>query len=381
MAFVPDLPPPRRPSALPLLLAGAALALAAWLAWDRFQPQRLHVEAEPRTVEARGELADFERTSIQIFEHNAPSVVHVTSRALVRHVFGRGVQEGTGTGFVWDERGYVVTNYHVVQGLESQIVVRFGGVREYDAVVIGGEPTVDIAVIKVIDPPANLAPVRIGTSKDLQVGQAVFAIGNPFGLDHTLTTGVVSALDRVIESTQGTPIEGVIQVDAAINPGNSGGPLLDSAGLLIGMNTAIVSRVQQSAGIGFAVPVDTINRTVPRLIRGDPGMRPVLGVQLGDGLLRMPDGIPRPFVVRVEPGSGAEAAGVHGATPSTYGDVITAIDGHQVRSVDDIHAILDQKDRGQTVALRVLRQTDADRIDFEPVELQVELKGETLRRR
>jgi S1-C subfamily serine protease len=374
-------PLPPRPPVAPLLLAGAALAITVWLLFDRVRPTPVHVPAAPRAIEPRGALADFEQATVAIFEQSAPSVVHITSRAIqpVRTMFGvrQSLQEGTGTGFVWDERGYIITNWHVVQSERSDLVVRFQGLREAPALVVGGAPNLDIAVVKVASLPAGVRPLPIGTSQGLRVGQAVFAIGNPFGLDQTLTTGVVSALDREIQSEQGTPIQGVIQVDAAINPGNSGGPLLDSAGRLIGMNTAIVSPSRASAGIGFAIPVDTINRTVPRLIQGDLGRRPALGVRTQ--VVRLPDGAVHPLVTAVEPGSGAEEAGLLGVRGETYGDLIVAIDGSAVHSFEDLITILDQKQLGQTVQVKVLRHHGGE--DFREVELTVPLRTEVQRQK
>ena len=307
-------------------------------------------------------------------------MVHLTSRALrPDEWYGPRVSEGTGIGFVWDERGYVVTNWHVVQAMKSEIIVRLQGLREYHADVVGGEEKLDIAVVKIRNPPSGLRPLPLGTSKLLRVGQSVFAIGNPFGLDHSLSTGVVSALDRTIESVAGTPIQGVIQVDAAINPGNSGGPLLDSAGRLIGMNTAIVSASRTSAGVGFAVPVDTINRTVPRLMRGEAGTRPGLGVAMRP--VQMPDGAMHPLIVRVEANTGAAEAGLRGSSDKSYGDVIVAIDGATVRTNEDVTAILDQKELGQKVRMRILRHAGGDSLEFQPLEVEVSLKFEYQRER
>ncbi|MBI5852135.1 MAG: trypsin-like peptidase domain-containing protein [Planctomycetes bacterium] len=345
---------PRPASALPLFVAGAALVLTAWLAFDRFRASPAHVDANPRVIEPRGELADFEKATIAIFEANKPSVVHIRSRTLVGNEWdGVSMSEGTGTGFVWDERGYIVTNWHVVQNARSDLLVRFPDSAEGPAALVGGLAEYDIAVLKLATPPSALRPIPLGSAKDLRVGQSVFAIGNPFGLDHSLTAGVVSALDRVIRSPSGTLIQGAIQVDAAINPGNSGGPLLDSAGRLIGMNTAIVSPSGANAGIGFSIPVDTLNRVVPRLISGDQVTTPALGVELKDGKL---DGDPRVYVSRVVAGSGAAEAGLRSVTDHGYGDVILAVNGSDVHSREDILAVLDDKRIGDTVELRILRR-------------------------
>ncbi|MCC6673205.1 MAG: trypsin-like peptidase domain-containing protein [Planctomycetes bacterium] len=356
-------PPEPRPIAIvPLLLAGAAFAMTAWLVFDRFRVGPVHGDAKPREVTARGQLADFEKTTIDVFERNAASVVHITSpRVRVRNPYGfvQQLPEGTGTGFVWDERGYVVTNYHVIAG-RKEVAVRMHDQRELRAVVVGDYAANDIAVIKIVNPPGGLRAVEIGTSGDLRVGQYVLAIGNPFGLDQTLTTGVISALNRTIESVARTAIEGVIQVDAAINPGNSGGPLLDSAGRVIGMNTAIYSPTGTSAGIGFAVPIDTINQIVPRVIstgRAVPPSRLGLGVMTaeitfrGDSLL---------LVRETVPGLGAAAAGILGERwdeegRQLLGDAIVAVDGKRVERTFDIQKAIGGKKAGDEVEVRILR--------------------------
>lgn len=346
----------RSSSPLPLVAIGALLAAAGWLVAERVTGGKVHVPATARTIEARGALADFEQTTIRIFEDNAPSVVHITSRAIVADRFRRAtVSEGTGTGFVWDERGYVVSNWHVVQSLDSDLLVRFPGGEDRPAIVVGGAEEFDIAVLKLVEVPSGLRPIPLGSAQDLKVGQSVFAIGNPFGLTNSLTTGVVSALDRVIKSPRGTLIQGAIQVDAAINPGNSGGPLLDSAGRLIGMNTAIVSPSGGNAGIGFAIPADTINRTVPSILRGDRGVRPVLGVVLERVLVGESE---HPVVREIVPGSGAETAGLRSVESHDYGDVILAIDDKLVHSFDDVLQVLDSRQVGDKVKLRILRRQE-----------------------
>ena len=344
-------PRPAR-SGLPLVLAGAAFVMTAYLVWDRFRAKPLHLPADARPVEARGELADFETVAIGINDRVGPSVVHIRSPGVrVRDGWSvYNVPEGSGTGFVWDERGYIVTNFHVIAG-RSEVEVRLLGMRGVPADVVASEENLDIAVLKLRSPPEDLPPIPIGTSSDLKVGQAVFAIGNPFGLDHSLTTGVISALGRVMESVMGTPIEGVIQTDAAINPGNSGGPLLDSAGRLIGMNTAIKSPTGASAGIGFAVPVDTINSVVPLLIRGEALPKPILGVQLSELALR--GGVTKPIVVSVQPGLGAARAGLQ---PD---DVILSIAGEDVSSIQDVRDATAKHSPGDRVAVEIVRQ-DSD---------------------
>ncbi|MCA8943312.1 MAG: trypsin-like peptidase domain-containing protein [Planctomycetes bacterium] len=356
---------PRPGAGLALALAGAAFVMTGYMVYERMFPGALRQAAAPREITPRGELASFEKTAIAINEKCAPSVVHIRAPGgYQRSAYGvREVPEGTGTGFVWDERGYIVTNFHVVQG-RTEVLVALRGLQEAWADVVDWDPSLDIAVVKLRQPPKNLTAIEIGTSKDLQVGQAVFAIGNPFGLDHTLTTGVISALDRVMESVIGTPIEGVIQTDAAINPGNSGGPLLDSAGRLIGMNTAIKSPSGASAGIGFAVPVDAINRVVPQLISGDKGQRPVLGIKPAQATVQI--GANRhPMIEQVFPDTGAAEAGLRGVTAdrlgnAVWGDVILSIAGEPVNSHDDIGRILEKHEIGETVDVRVLRFPGSD---------------------
>src|SRR6185503_17716225 len=250
---------------------GFFLSLAVVCAAGTVSAQPVSTTAEPlqlRPVAVRGPLSPDERNTIAVFEAVSPSVVYITTVQHVRDFFSRNVMrvpQGTGSGFVWDEQGRVVTNYHVISGAQEALVT-LGDQRSYSAKLVGASPEHDLAVLE-IDVPENLPPpVPVGSSAELRVGQTVLAIGNPFGLDHTLTTGIVSALNRTVENERGGPIENVIQTDAAINPGNSGGPLIDSAGRLVGINTMIYSPSGAYAGIGFAVPVDTINRVVPRII-------------------------------------------------------------------------------------------------------------------
>jgi S1-C subfamily serine protease len=358
-------------TALPLVLAGAAFAIAAYVMWDRFSVN-LHKDAAPRAIEPRGSLAEFEQASVSVFEATSPAVVHITSRDVTyEDDWGMYYRErgGTGTGFVWDEDGYIVTNYHVVRDRQS-VLVRFADQKEYEAIVVGVRPEQDIAVVKLMARPARLTPIpKIGSSDDLKVGQAVFAIGNPFGYDQTLTTGIISALNRTIRSLLQTPIEGCIQVDAAINPGNSGGPLLDSAGRLIGMNTAIYSPSGASAGIGFAVPVNTINQVVPALI--DP--QPRLGVftkAINDA-----EGRSYVMVEDIVRGSGAEEAGISGprvrGRHRYYGDVIIEVAGKPIRATTDIAQAISGRKAGDTVKVTVLRGLP---FEAERVELAVALK-------
>jgi S1-C subfamily serine protease len=332
---------------------------------------------EPRAVTARGELAADERSTIEIFENAKPSVVFISTQQRVMDAWTRNVfsiPKGTGSGFVWDELGHVVTNYHVVAGA-SGARVRLNDGRDYAASLVGASPAHDLAVLRIRVPFDRPPPVPVGTSGDLKVGQKVFAIGNPFGLDWTLTTGVVSALDRAIGAEQGRTIDHLIQTDAAINPGNSGGPLLDSAGRLIGINTAIFSPSGAYAGAGFAVPVDTVNQVVPELIATGRYTRPTLGIGIDENLNRQVTrrlGLKGVVVLQVEPGSPAEAAGLRGSRLDGDGrfypgDIIQAVEGTEVDSVSRLLARLDDFRRDQDIRLGILR-------DGKRMELTVKLE-------
>lgn len=301
----------------------------------------------PRSVEPRGPLPDWEQVPIQRFKEAAPSVVYITTtEERSRDFFGLEVVEvpaGSGTGFIWDADGHVVTNFHVIQAAARAYITLADGSR-HEAAYVGGAPDKDLAVLQLVKTPPKLRPIPLGTSAGLQVGQAVLAIGNPFGLDQTLTTGVVSALGREILSTTRRRINGVIQTDAAINPGNSGGPLLDSAGRLIGVNTAIQSPSGASAGIGFAVPVDTVNRVVPQLIARGRLERPDLGFEpVAPRLVERAFGPQKGVMVgRIARGGAAAHAGLKGVQAEGRqvlpGDLIQAVNG---RPVEDWDTLLD----------------------------------------
>jgi S1-C subfamily serine protease len=301
--------------------------------------------ARPRAVEPRGPLPEWEQVSIRRFKEAAPSVVYITTtEERARDVFGFDVVEvpaGSGTGFIWDTQGHVVTNFHVIQGATHAFITLADGSR-HEATYVGGAPDKDLAVLLLAKTPPKLRPIPLGTSADLQVGQAVLAIGNPFGLDQTLTTGVVSALGREIQSATRRRIAGVIQTDAAINPGNSGGPLLDSAGRLVGVNTAIQSPSGASAGIGFAVPVDTVNRVVPQLIARGRLERPDLGFEpVAPRLVERAFGPQKGVMVgRVFRGGPAARAGLQGVRVEGRrvfaGDLIQAVNGQAIEDWDSL---------------------------------------------
>ena len=339
------------------------LVLWQFLPWiDRFL---IGMMTEPRAIMARGELAADERTTIEIFEQASPSVVFISTRQRVRDLWTRNVfsvPKGTGSGFVWNDLGHVVTNNHVIEGA-SEATVRLNDGRSYGAVLVGTSSAHDLAVLRINVAFDRPPPVPVGTSGDLKVGQKVFAIGNPFGLDYTLTGGLVSALDRSLAEDNGATIEHLIQTDAAINPGNSGGPLLDSAGRLIGINTAIYSPSGAYAGIGFAVPVDTVNRIVPELIARGKYIRPSLGVGIDADINRTLTkqlGVDGVLLLRVESGSAAEEAGLRGTKIDRDGDVIPgdiiiAVAGRTVDSVAKLLARLDDHRIGDRVTLRIWR--------------------------
>jgi S1-C subfamily serine protease len=360
-----DRPPAPSSHAVPRWLLFLVLVLAAAALWRLWPSRRSGVDpdAVPRTIAPRGELADLEKSIIALFRKVSPSVVHITTLRARRDLFSSAVEhvpEGTGSGFIWDDQGHVVTNFHVLQGASAARVILADN-SSWEARLVGAHPDKDLAVLVIDAPKTRLLPIDIGASHDLQVGQSAFAIGNPFGLDQTLTTGVVSALDRQIESVTGRPIRGVIQTDAAINPGNSGGPLLDSYGRLIGVNTSIVSPSRASAGIGFAIPVDEVNRVVPQLIRYRRLVRPGLGVQLMDEQFTRRRGLEGAMIRSVTPGSAADKAGLQGAWQDEtgrihLGDLIVAINGNPVTSPRDLHTIFEQHKVGDTVRVEFLRQ-------------------------
>lgn len=356
-------PPPSRPSGF--LLGLLLLLILALLLWQLpFAPWRDAPSAEPRVITPRGDLAADEAATIELFEKARESVVFITTREQVQDFWTRNifsVPRGTGSGFLWDDAGHVVTNFHVIQGA-SEAWVRLADGRQLRASLVGASPAHDLAVLRIGLGQQRPAPIPLGESHDLRVGQKVFAIGNPFGLDWTLTTGIVSALDRSLTTDAGTAMEHLIQTDAAINPGNSGGPLLDSAGRLIGINTAIYSPSGAYAGIGFAVPVDTVNRVVPQLIRHGRYLRPSLGIQVNEDINRRLTrllGVEGVVILGITPGSGADAAGLVGAKRTqdgliVPGDIILALDGQPVTSVRELQARLDEFEIGDTVRLTLL---------------------------
>jgi S1-C subfamily serine protease len=380
--------PPRRTPAstsplVPLVTLLAAVALVVgglflFRGYRHWADSGRDPDAQPRPVTPRGDLTELEKTNISIYKRNRDSVVHITTLAVRSDSFHLNVQEvpeGTGSGFFWDEKGHIVTNFHVVRNADAANVTLADGTT-YKARLVGGAHDKDLAVLHIAAPSGKIKPVLVGSSEDLQVGQLVYAIGNPFGLDQTLTTGIVSAVGREIQSVEkGVPIKNVIQTDAAINPGNSGGPLLDSAGRLIGVNTAIYSPSGSSAGIGFAIPVDEVNRVVPQLIRHGKVVRPGLGIQVAADQLAKRLGVKGVLIVRTLPDSPAQKAGLRSTKRDengevVLGDVITALDGKPVRKTNDLFSLLGKYGVGDEVTLDVVRdgQTTQVKATLGPVE-------------
>jgi len=331
-------------------------------AWPIVQSLLTSPRGEPRAVTPRGDLMDFEKTTMSIFKNASPSVCFITTERQRYNPQSRRIVElpqGTGSGFIWDNDGHIVTNFHVIRG-STRFHVILHDQSHYNATLVGASPDHDLAVLRINVPLGlSLSPLPIGTSADLQVGQSVFAIGNPFGLDQTLTTGVISALKRSISSESGHMIQDVIQTNAAINPGNSGGPLLDSAGRLIGVNTAIYSQSGTWTGIGFAIPVDTTNRVVPEIIRTGRYTRGIIGFRYSNTesqSLLAPHRIQGVVILETQPNSPAANAGLEGVSKGAdgavvLGDVITAVNGRAIKTGSDIAAAMDKVRPGDTVTL------------------------------
>lgn len=311
-------------------------------------------------------LLEVEQKTIDIYRRAVPSTVNVSNIRLARNMFYGEVEipQGAGSGFVYDDKGHIITNYHVVQGGQSFVVTFHNDPKQYKANIVGVATEKDIAVLKMEDRPLKLSPIVFGSSKDLVVGQYSFAIGSPFGLDYTLTTGVISALGRKIDGIGGVKINDMIQTDAAINMGNSGGPLLDSNGHLIGMNTVIFSTSGSSAGLGFAVPADTIKVIVPQLIQHGKLIRPGLGIGI------VPDSMKRRILGKDDKGiivsyvdekGSAARAGIKGMTQDQFGrtylgDIILSVNGQDVNNLDDIYQVLEKRKIGDEVMVKYRRE-------------------------
>ncbi len=362
-----------------LLVVGAFIAGIAWKSKGEQQaiskiktppsesvPTIVDTEKAPirAALPPRG-LTEAEKATIALFEKATPSVVFITTSNVRRDYWTRNemeYQRGSGSGFIWDYNGHIITNYHVIKGAD-RATVTLADQSSYAASLVGVAPEKDLAVLRIDAPDSKLNPVPTGTSYDLKVGQFVFAIGNPFGLDQTLTTGIISALGREINSVAGVPIKDVIQTDAAINPGNSGGPLLDSSGRLIGVNTAIYSPSGASAGIGFSIPVDVVKWVVPDLIEYGKLQRPTLGVELASPQIAQRLNLEGVLVINVVDDSAAEKAGIQ----PTYrdrngrlvlGDIIVGINGEKVENENDLILALEKYKVGDRIRILVERNNE-----------------------
>ena len=350
------------------LAAGVAACTVEWsptgtaIAEEPVQARRVDSLRQAQVPEPYTDLWPGEQATVELFENTGPSVVYISTVTRRQDIYGRGVNvpQGSGTGFLWDAEGHVVTNFHVLQGAMVARVVMHDQ-TSYIAEWVGGSERHDLAVLRVDAPPDTLQQVEVGDSDRLRVGQSVYAIGNPFGLSATLTTGIISALNRQIEGLNGDIIENVIQIDAAINPGNSGGPLLDSRGRLIGINSQIASPSGASAGVGFAVPVNTVQRVVPQLIANGEYTPARLGISTADPrlnqLVARRLGVSGVLVDQVVPDSGAARAGLRGTEPSAdqLGDIILRIDGEDVLTLRDLRVVLDRYQPGDEVEVTITR--------------------------
>ena len=324
------------------------------------------------SINGRNDLQPTERHTIKLFERATSSVAFITTSTVRRNYWSSNIQEiprGTGSGFVWDKEGHIITNFHVIKGAD-RAQITLADQTTWSASLVGAAPEKDLAVLKIDAPKSKLKPIPVGASDDLLVGQSVYAIGNPFGFDQTLTTGVISALGREINGVDGAPIRDAIQTDAAINPGNSGGPLLDSSGRLIGVNTSIYSPSGAYAGIGFSIPVDAVRWVVPELIKHGKILRPTLGIQMATPRVHQQLGIKGILVMNVFEGTGADAAGLK----TTYrdkngyvvlGDVIIGMDNTKIANRNDLRLALENYKPGDEVTLNILREEE---------EMQVKLR-------
>ncbi len=351
--------------------AGRLLVLLAALV-SSTAPFAQRTAAEPRAISPRGPLLADEQHVVKLFEATAPSVAYITTQVVARRsFFVAEVAQGAGSGFVWDDKGHVVTNNHVVEGAQ-RVQVQLDAGRTYEARVIGTAPQYDLAVVKLEQVPPGLKPIAIGTSKELRIGQTAYAIGNPYGLTRTLTSGIVSALDRHLPTSDIREISGAIQTDAAINPGNSGGPLLDSSGRLIGVTTAIRSPSGGNTGVGLAIPVDLVNRIVPQLISKGRAPSPGIGIVPVDPEVVAQAGLVGVVIADVVPRSPAAQAGLKGydRRKEAIGDLIVAVNGRAVESLTAFISELDRVGIDRTAELTVIRDGKERRVKVKVVDVQ-----------
>jgi 2-alkenal reductase len=350
-----------------LFVAAIISAVAAFAPWAQRGES-----AQPRAVAPRGPLMPQEQSLASLFEATAPSVAYITTERVERTgFFTAEVAQGAGSGFVWDSAGHIVTNFHVLDGAR-RVSVQLDAGKPIPATVVGYAEEYDLAVVKLSTVPKNLKPIPLGFSRELRVGQSVYAIGNPFGLSRTLTTGIVSALDRHLPTSEYREIAGAIQTDAAINPGNSGGPLLDSAGRLIGVNTAIRSPSGGSSGVGFAIPVDLVNRVVPQLIARGRAPLPGIGIRAVDPVIAARAGLTGVVISDVMRGTPAAEAGLAPVDRKTgdVGDIIIAVNGRPVETIGTFAAELDRAGIDSTAELTVVRGSKERKVRVKVVDVQ-----------
>ncbi len=368
----PAWPLPVRPRAAGRIVRGLGVALMLSAATGLWVCARAAASVDSRQVTPRGPLPGGEQALVSLFENAAPSVAYITTEVLqATGFFTAAVAQGAGSGFVWDSQGHVVTNNHVIEGARS-VFVQLDAGEPVEARVVGAAPDYDLAVVRLTRAPRNLRPIPLGSSRDLRIGQSVYAIGNPFGLQRTLTQGIVSALDRELPTTDFREVAGVIQTDAAINPGNSGGPLLDSAGRLVGVNTAIRSESGSSAGIGFAIPVDLVNRVVPSLIARGRAPLPGIGINPVRPDLVERAGIVGVVIAEVRRGTPAAQAGLKAMNRETgkLGDVIVGVNGKRIATLSSFVAELDRAGIGSEVDLDVRRDEHERHVRVQVIDLQ-----------
>ncbi len=356
-----------------LLLVGGFFLGISWKAKDTtlIQPLPVNEKESINEIADRKGLNKSELATIKLFEKATPSVAFITTSNVRKNYWSQNVTEiprGTGSGFVWDEDGHIITNFHVIQGAD-RAQVTLADQTTWSATLVGYAPEKDLAVLKIDAPDNLLEPIPVGSSDDLLVGQSVYAIGNPFGFDQTLTTGVISALGREINGVDGSIIKDAVQTDAAINPGNSGGPLLDSQGDLIGVNTSIYSPSGAYAGIGFSIPVDAVKWVIPELIEHGKILRPTLGIELAPERAVSRLGIKGVLVMNVNEKSGAEKAGIQPTYRDRFGkivlgDVIIGIDKNPIKTRNDLRLILENYKPNDEVKITVLRENEKVVLDL-----------------
>lgn len=374
-----------------LIAVGATFAIFNFGSFTQYKEMSNIAFAEdaPQGISNPSAVTD-EQNSIEVYKSLSPGVAFITTSSRVQNYYGEELEQesGNGSGSVIDNQGHILTNYHVVEGA-SRLTVSFGGDKVYPAKFVGGDPDTDLAVIKITPPTEGLTVVALGDSDKLSVGQKVLAIGNPFGLDRTLTTGVISGLQRPIRARNGRPIDAAIQTDASINPGNSGGPLLDKFGKMIGINSQILSRSGGSVGVGFAVPVNTAKRVVPQLLQFGEVRRPKIGANLIEVAKLREQGVGLPtergLLIRSVPvGGSAAAAGLRGLSQDAsgeivLGDIITSVDGESVNDIDGLYRFLDKKQIGETIQVEIFRNGKAQTVPIKLLPLPQQSRPTTRR--